>query len=174
MSQTFEELVCSELNSLYQGALFLHAGDSKASEALLLRMLARSFPRYVEVPPGKESAWLEGQLVSEYLGFQSNSDRIPVDSSSTEFLAPVKAQDLSRDVTWSKDRLFAAARDLPAASRAAVWLTLFRRWSYAESWKILRVSEEAFHRLLSFRSLLTTTPPGWSGPSPLADHNGTV
>lgn len=146
MSQTFEELVCQELDSLYQGALFLAAGDEHTAERLLTRSVTRAFEA--------RSAEADGRLLERSLArvFVDEIDEaarsVPEPGSGTP--KPV-GQSLPR---LDGGTLFSAAGDLPRWPRAALWLVLLRRWGYGDAARALGIEDDSLRQLLAYRDVL--------------------
>ena len=133
MSRTFEEMASRELDSLYQGALFLSGGKPWMAEKLLVETMTSSFREHGKaMPEGAVDHWLEGQLVQQFL--------LGVELGPSE----------------EADTLYAAAAALPPWPRAAVWLVLLRRWSYAEARVALAVDLDVLEDLLRYRDQLMT------------------
>ena len=133
MSRTFEEMASRELDSLYQGALFLSGGEPWMAEKLLVESMTSSFREHGKVmPEGAVEHWLEGQLAKQFL--------LGVELGPSQ----------------EADTLYAAAAALPPWPRAAVWLVLLRRWSYAEACVALAVDLDVLEDLLRYRDQLMT------------------
>ena len=149
MSRTFEEMASRELDSLYQGALFLSGGEPRVAERLLVDTMTSSFREHARGSAGDSiQPWLEARLVQQFLG---GVDQGP---------APLRRPgDRSLHVAFEElgaDTLFAAAASLPFWPRAAVWLVLLRRWSYADACDALNVDRDVLDDLLRYRDVLMT------------------
>ncbi|GMR12286.1 MAG: hypothetical protein BMS9Abin29_0475 [Gemmatimonadota bacterium] len=149
MSHTFEELAGSEVDGLFQGALFLQAGDEAAAEDLLVWTLTKAFHGFRETGGGESpDQWLEGRLVHEFLALLPNSSAAP----------QVHTADLNRRLqrVGSVDPgvLHKAAGQVPARARAALWLVVLRRWTYDEASAALHTNTEELKDLLRFRHTL--------------------
>lgn len=144
MPHTLEEIASRELDTLFQCAVFLHAGDRRAAEGLLLRTLSRSFPLFGARDRSlSASDWLETRVVREFMmGFGEES------------VDPVPHFRDGSDVP-THGSIFERASTLPVAARGVLWLVLFRRWSYAQTRRVLELDEAAFDALLSYRPLLS-------------------
>ena len=134
MPRTFEEKVGKELDSLYQAALFLCAGERRCAEELLIHTMTHSV-RVYEADAGAEpfERWLEIRLIRQFL------------DGAAEGVARGEP---------TADLLFRAAEGLPAQPRAAVWLVQMRRWSYDDAASALGVERSELKELLLYRDLL--------------------
>ena len=151
MSQTFEELATGEIDGLYQGALFLVAGDEVEAEQLLIETLGSSFSRF---HAGDSTAdigqWLEGKMVATFM--ESHPRDLDVKPP-----APVHNRHGSHASAFSSldaQGLHAAASEVPWAARAALWLVLLRRWGYEEASAAMGVDRTVLKNLLEFRHTL--------------------
>ncbi len=159
MWETFEERVGKELDTLYQGALFLTAGDEQHAEQLLLETVAGAF--HVEAhEPGPSARWFEARLAGRFLG-----------STLAPEPAPRELADIVPVPALHADDLFEAAGAVPSWSRAALWLVLLRQWSYADASDALGVPIDALRRMLDYRHVLVRQmlrsdrrPGGANGP----------
>ena len=152
MSRSFEELAGSELDSLYQGALFLTGGDSHETERLLVETLTQAFGAFSSpewADNESDTGWLEARLVQTFIGPDKEEPvpHIPDDTKRLE-LGEVTLPSLGTDV------LFAAAASLPRLPRAALWLVLLRRRSYADAMDVMAIDSQSLASLLSYRDLL--------------------
>ena len=149
MSQTFEELAGREVDGLYQGALFLQAGDEAAAEDLLLWTLTRAFHVFREKGDSDVSdQWLEGRLVHEFVALlpksaQTHQPGPPAPTYKSETVGEV-----------DPSTLHYAAGLVPARARAALWLVVLRRWSYENASRLLRTNTNELKDLLRFRHSL--------------------
>lgn len=151
MSRTFEELATREIDGLYQGALFLTAGNEEQAEELLLDTLGRSFNRFHTTPRVEDIArWLEGRLVSTFM------ETHPRDARATGPAAPSGMAAGATDVFAGLDAsgLHMAAASVPWVARAALWLVLLRRWNYADTSDVMGVDERVLKDLLRYRHTL--------------------
>lgn len=149
MSHTFEELAGEEVDGLFQGALFLQAGDEEAAEDLLLWTLTKAFHVFRETRGGESpDRWLEGRLVHEFLALIPNGDSAPRGHTA-------ELDRRSRHVgSVDPGVLHEAAGQVPARARAALWLVVLRRWSYEEASAALQTNTEDLKDLLRFRNTL--------------------
>jgi DNA-directed RNA polymerase specialized sigma24 family protein len=172
MHQTFEELAGRHIDGLYHGALFLHAGDEPPADDLVLWTLTSAFQEFRQI--GARVAlehWLEGRLVEVFLARRaSGSADAPErgnfsggDGSATDF-----SENSAGSVEIDHEALFRAAAAMPPLARAAIWLVLFRRWSYGEASTVLETGVEGLKDLLRYREVLLTAVVRAS-----ADRNGT-
>jgi hypothetical protein len=149
MARTFEELAVESLDALYRGALFLAAGDHPEAERLLIDSITLAHGEQEGSRHPDAERWLEGRMVRCFLsgasGGQPTSDRRP----------PKRPRPRSAD-PWNvgPETLFAAAGALPHRPRAALWLVLIRRWSYADAERVMGVDDEGLRDLLRYRDLL--------------------
>ncbi len=149
MSQTFEELAGKEVDGLFQGALFLQAGDEVAAEDLLLWTLTKAFHVFRETGGGESpDQWLEGRLIQEFLALLPKNDA-PAQARPAELKSPSQ-------YVGSVDpgALHEAAGQVPALARAALWLVVLRRWTYREASAALHTDTEELKDLLRFRHTL--------------------
>lgn len=144
----FEEQAAAELDALYQGALFLQAGDEEATERLVVGVLTRAFHKRSPSPgDGDRTRWLEGELARGFVtsvrdGGGSHRGSRTGGGAGIDGL-PVETAVLLR-----------AASQVPPVPRAVLWLVLFRRWSYQDAAGSLDLTREQVRNLLSWRSVL--------------------
>jgi len=139
---TFEERVGQALDELYPGALFLAGGREDAAERLLVRTLRYAFRGFHGQPEGIDvDRWLEGLLAKEALGSGSSID--------SEVGGP-----------GSRSPLLVAAGLIPPRPRVALWLILFRRWSYSEAADALGADLDAIREYMVFRDSLISALMG--------------
>lgn len=152
MSRTFEELATREIDGLYQGALFLTAGDEEHAEDLLLDTVRGSFSRFRTTQSVEDiGRLLEGQLVSTFMETHPRDVR----AAGLEG-PPARLAAGSHDAFAGLDasRLYVAAASVPWAARAALWLVLLRRWAYADASHVMGVDERVLKDLLRYRHTL--------------------
>jgi DNA-directed RNA polymerase specialized sigma24 family protein len=152
MSRSFEELAGSELDSLYQGALFLTGGDSHETERLLVETLTQAFGAFSSpewTDSESDTGWLEARLVQTFMSphKEEPTPHLP-DGPKGVGLGELIVPSLGTDV------LFAAAASLPRLARAALWLVLLRRRSYADAMEVMAIDSHSLASLLSYRDLL--------------------
>lgn len=150
MTRTFEELAGSEMDALYQGALFLSGGDPHRAEELVVDAVVLAFQEHAaEVDSEQTRRWLEARLVRAHLRRSTAAhdaaapgpvDRRGIDPESFDALGP--------------DELFAAARTLPPGPRAALWLVLLRRWSHRDAARAMEIDDDVLERFLGYRDEL--------------------
>ena len=174
MNQTFEEFAGRHIDALYHGALFLSAGEEPPAQDLVLWTLTGAFEEFRRLEEGSASEqWLEGRLVELFLA------RTASGSTDDGSAGPVSADDVRRDVMSSHDHfsgaveidpeaLLQAAGNMPPLPRAAIWLVVFRRWSYGEASSVLEMGVDGLKDLLRFRQVLLTAVVQGS-----VDRNGT-
>jgi DNA-directed RNA polymerase specialized sigma24 family protein len=152
MSRSFEELAGGELDSLYQGALFLTGGDSHGTERLLVETLTQAFGAFSSpewTDDETDTEWLEARLVQTFMGPDREQPlpHLPEGRKRVE-LGEMIFPSLGTDV------LFAAAASVPPLARAALWLVLLRRRSYADAMEVMTIDSQTLASLLSYRDLL--------------------
>ncbi len=149
MHETFEERLAGALDALYQGALFLTAGDARATEDLLVQATSRGFAAYAADGMSGTSfgRCMEECLIRCFAGGLPPEDRAVAAYTGEDFPEPDPAQ--LRMVP--PDALFRAARVVPPLARAALWLVTLRRWPYAEAARSLDVDREGLTALLTHR-----------------------
>jgi DNA-directed RNA polymerase specialized sigma24 family protein len=147
MTRTFEEMAGRELDSLYQGALFLTGGNARSAERLLVDTMTSAFNvRDQRAPATDLGRWLEGRMVRQFLSGASRA--------SSVVRAPGEERLNATFEGLGADTLFAAAAALPDRPRAAVWVVLLRRRTYEEACEVLEVDRDVLHELLGYRDLL--------------------
>jgi DNA-directed RNA polymerase specialized sigma24 family protein len=150
MAQTFEELVGSELDSLYQGALFLSGGNRQGAERLLVEAVTLAFQEHVpDTQIGDVRRWLEARLARAFLRAVREGPR----TLPAETIRRISLDSDTFDLL-DADSLYEAAASLPPGPRVALWLVLLRRWGYAEAAQVLGVDDDAFDVLLGYRDVL--------------------
>ena len=150
MSQTFEELATRELDSLYQGALFLTAGDESEAEQLLVETLGASFRRFHSDDSLDDvGTWLEGRMASAFMAGHMGG---PHKGTAPTPTGP--GFDPSAFAALDAAGLNSAAATVPWAARAALWLVLLRRWTYAAASEALGVDQAVLRDLLEYRHTL--------------------
>ena len=165
MHRTFEELAGHEIDGLYQGALFLKAGETAAAEDLVLWTLTGAIPSFRQgLSPADATRWLEDRLVRAFL-----AGAPPMDSE----VGPVVEADavqspISGEVAIDPQALFMAAERVPPRARAALWLVIFRRWRYEDASRVLEMDQASLRNLLRYRHILLTAIMRGSG-----DRSGT-
>lgn len=171
MHQTFEELAGHHIDGLYHGALFLTAGEEPPAEDLVLWTLTGAFRdlRQIEGAGGLEQ-WLEARLVAVFLARAGadSTDEGSTDAFSGGSLSPDGAQVGDVSVEIDPEALFGAAAHMPPLARAAVWLVVFRRWTYGDASSVLEMEVSGLRNLLGYRHVLLTAVVGRS-----VDRNGT-
>lgn len=150
MAHTFEELATGELDGLYQGALFLSAGDEDQAESLLTDMLARSFQAFGTADSVDDiTRWLEGKLVLTFL--DRGLERLEAPKAASRM--PERLDPSVFDALDARG-LHAAAAAVPALARVALWLVLLRRWAYDEASEVLGLGRDGLQDLLRHRHTL--------------------
>ena len=155
MNQTFEEFVGPHIDRLYHGALFLNAGEEPPAEDLVLWTLTGAFHEFRRIDEGSASEeWLEGKLVGAFLARAaagSTDDDSGVTPPATELPSH---KPYTGAVEIDSEALFRAGADIPALARAAIWLVVFRRWSYGEAFGVLNTDLDGLKDLLQYRQVL--------------------
>lgn len=150
MPRTFEELTTPELDALYQGALFLSGGEESGAEHLVVAAVTLAFrehasnERIVDV-----QRWFEARLVRSFLRALQDG---PTEAPHSE--VTMRGVDPATFVGLGSQDLFSAAALIPVLPRAALWLTLLRRWSYSDTARVLSVHESDMPALLAWRDAL--------------------
>ena len=148
--QTFEEHVAGSLDALYQGALFLAGGDRSSAERLLVDSMTHAFrQRTSPDDPRPVERQLEAGLVRGFVArLDGPADELPRAQTRTSRAEPAVLRHAR------PDRLFAAVSAVPEWARAALWLVLLRRWSYADAASTLGVDKAVLTELLRYRERL--------------------
>ena len=163
MHRTFEELAGQEIDGLYHGALFLKAGEEAAAEDLVLWTLtgaSQSFRRGLS--HSDASRWLEDRLVRAFLAGEAPAGEAPAGASPLDSedgpidgAEPVRVPSAVRGEI-DPQALFMAAERVPPRARAALWLVIFRRWTYDDASRALDTDPGSLKDLLSYRHVLLT------------------
>ncbi len=153
MHRTFEELAGHEIDGLYQGALFLKAGETAAAEDLVLWTLTGAIPSFRQgLSPADATRWLEGRLVRAFL-----AGAPPMDSEDGPVVeADAVRSPISGEVAIDPGALFMAAERVPPRARAALWLVIFRRWRYDDASRVLETDPASLKDFLRYRHILLT------------------
>ncbi len=141
MPETFEERIGKELDTLYQGALFLTAGNEAEAERLLIETAAGAF--HLRAEGARDARWFEGRLAGDFLG-----------STLAPGPEPHRLAEIVPVPALEADDLFEAAASVPSWARAALWLVLLRQWTYGEASEALGVPLETLRRMLEYRHVL--------------------
>ncbi len=193
MLETVEEFAGRHIDGLYHDALFLHAGDEPLAEDLVLWTLTGAFEVFrhfeEESPP---EHWLEEKLIKIFLARTASgtTDDGSTDTFSGDDLATddvsagdVSMDDVRRDVMSSHElssgaveidpeALLQAAENMPPLARAAIWLVVFRRWSYGDASSLLKTDLYGLKDLLRYRQMLLTAVVRGSVDRNGTDHDG--
>ncbi len=177
MLETVEEFAGRHIDGLYRDALFLHAGDEPLAEDLVLWTLTGAFQAFRNFEEGSPPEhWLEGKLIKVFLARtgsgstdDGSTDAFSGDGLSTDNVSAgdVSVDDIRRDVMSSHEHsssameidpeaLLQAAANMPPLARAAIWLVVFRRWSYGEASTLVETDVEGLKDLLRYRQVLLT------------------
>lgn len=160
MARTFEEVVGAELDGLWAGALFLLAGDEDRARRLVEATLVRAAAVFVcRSRDGAHGAWLMDRMVRAFLAEEA------VDEGSVP--PPERRRGRRSGSSSPPDPLHQAAGAAPPPARAALWLVLFRRRSYADAQDVLGVERAELVTLLeaqaelhrTYRAFLTADDP---------------
>lgn len=150
MGRTFEEVASSEMDALYQGALFLCGGNAARAETLVVDTVMLAFQEHAaDADPEQTRRWFEARLVRSFLrraGSRPGDDRPPPVGRDT--VDPMAFDDLG------PDRLFQAAGSLPPGPRSALWLVLMRRWTRADAAAAMRIDPRQLNVMLGYRDVL--------------------
>jgi DNA-directed RNA polymerase specialized sigma24 family protein len=158
MHRTFEELAGQEIDGLYHGALFLKAGEEAAAEDLVLWTLTGAFQSFRRgLSHSDASRWLEDKLVRAFLAGEAPAGEAPLDSEDgpIDGAEPVRFPSAVR-AEIDPQALFMAAERVPPRARAALWLVIFRRWTYDDASRVLDTNRASLKDLLSYRHVLLT------------------
>ena len=193
MLETVEEFAGRHIDGLYHDALFLHAGDEPLAEDLVLWTLTGAFEAFrhfeEESPP---EHWLEEKLIEIFLARTASgstddgtTDTFSGDDPSTDDVSAgdVSMDDVRRDVMSSHElssgaveidpeALLQAAENMPPLARAAIWLVVFRRWSYGDASSLLKTDLYGLKDLLRYRQMLLTAVVRGSVDRNGTDHDG--
>jgi len=167
--QTFEEFAGRHIDGLFNGALFLNAGEEISAEDLVLWTLTGAFQEFQKMKgAGASEHWLEGKLVDVFLARTAAGEGLSGAPASGESLSPDTVSMGGGSLEIDPDALFRAAEHMPPLARAAVWLVVFRRWTYGEAANGLGADVDGLKDLLEYRQvLLRAVPRRW------ADRDGT-
>lgn len=151
MGRTFEEVASSEMDALYQGALFLCGGDTDAAESLVVDTVMLAFREHAaDADPEQTRRWLETRLVRSYLRREPGQ--------TSEGLPPTTARgpvgDRSNFDEIGPERLFQAAESVPPLPRSALWLVLMRRWRRFDASAALGIDADEMEAILDYRDVL--------------------
>ncbi|NIP57750.1 MAG: hypothetical protein GWM92_05930 [Gemmatimonadetes bacterium] len=154
MSQAFEKVAVREIDDLYRQALFLRAGDEVEAERLLLDALSRAFRNLGQERPDEEPRrWFQRRMIRDFLAEvkRAAAARPPL---RWPWRGPFSALEIgaaSGPEGVDADALFRAAGRLPPPARAAIWLVVFARWSYAEAAEALGTNLDELRELMAYR-----------------------
>lgn len=150
MARTFEEIATPELDALYQGAMFLSGGEAAGAEYLVVEAVTLAFKEHATDDRVEDvQRWFEARLARSFLrAVHEGATEAPPPAVVIQGVAPTAFMDLG-----SQD-LFLAAATIPAHPRAALWLVLLRRWSYADAARVIGVDESDMPDLLAWRDAL--------------------
>jgi len=154
MERTLEERISAELDTLWQAALFLSGGGSDRAERLLQDMVSvvsDEYPGALQLDDGSDG--LERFFVRRFFQdappFLLGSDRSSTRGSIGDMGSDVQA-------------LLGDAGRIPPRARAALWLVVIRRRSYADGSEILGIDRAELHALLEHRETLLASLVGRS------------
>lgn len=150
MTRTFEESAGSEMDALYQGALFLSGGDPTRAEGLVVDAITLAFDEHAaDIDVRQTRRWLEARLIRAYL-------REVTISATAEAPAPLDRRGIEPEAfdELGPEELFAAAATLPPGPRAALWLVLLRRWSHSDAARAMKIDAASVERLLGYQDVL--------------------
>lgn len=155
MRETLEEFAGRHIDGLYHGALFLNGGEEASAEDLVFWTLTGTFQEFRKIGEGSKSErWIEGKLVEVFLarsvsGDDGSTDGEGLDTSANGGPSPGA-------VEIDPEALFGAAAKMPPLARAAIWLVVFRRWSYDQASRVLGTDVDGLKGLLRYRQVLVT------------------
>ena len=171
VNQTFEEFAGRYIDVLYHGALFLNGGKEPPAEDLVLWTLTGAFQEFRQIgDAGAAAEWIEAKLVEAFLARAASGSR---DDASTEMGGssvdvPSSHTPFSGTIEIDSEALFRAGAKMPLLARAAIWLVVFRRWSYGDASIVLGTDVDGVKDLLRYRQVLLTAVVRGS-----VDRNGT-
>ena len=139
MTQTLEESVLSSIDVLYQGAHFLAGGDRHHAERLLEDTVLAAYHEAVRSGTPTDGRGLSVLMARTFVAQVPDSSEGPGNPPS------------ATPVDLTADGIFEAAARVGPRSRAALWLVLIRRWSYADASAALRMEESTLRGLLRER-----------------------
>lgn len=142
MTRALEEQLGTELDALWQAALFLSGGDDRRAEAMLVDTVSSASDDYSGALEWDAAPdLLEQYLVRRFFQSSPPLGARPVPGGERDL--PAARLDV--------DTLLEDAGAIPPRPRAALWLVIVRRKSYAEAAEILDIEGEALQRLLQYR-----------------------
>ncbi len=148
MPGTMDEQLLSELDTLWQMALFLEGGDEAGAEALLAGLLGD----VVREMDGRQEPAMADDLFERALLRRFFEEAPPVSTIQGDgsMVARVVGDGLSlQSLLDEVDRL-------PKRARAALWLVLVRRRSSDAAGVILDIDESHLRELLRYRDTFMT------------------
>lgn len=155
VAKALEELVIEELDVLYQGALFLSAGDPHRADALLRDTAVAAYRAGARQGRLVGPRPLESLMVRRFREMHGPSER---ESAAARRDRPPLAWRGSLE----PDALFRAAGAVPPEPRTALWLVLIRRWSYDDAARLLQVDSHGLKGLLAYRDAFMSAAVGAS------------
>ncbi|MDZ7779006.1 MAG: hypothetical protein U5R14_03580 [Gemmatimonadota bacterium] len=162
MSRTLEEQISSELDTLWQAALFLTGGVEQRAEPLLLHVItlvSHEDPGALEREDGTDV--LERFMLRQFFDQPlRGGDSPPRSTSSCEGVDPDVAE------------LLNDAGAVPDRARPALWLVLVRRRSYEEAAEVLGIEGDTLRELLGYRDVLMARVAARSGGRVPGDPEG--
>jgi hypothetical protein len=148
MTNTLEEQISAELDTLWQAALFLSGGDQEEAEWLLGdSVTAASDDQLLGLHGDNGSDRLERFMVRRF--FQGVK---PMAFAPGTPRRGDPAEKLEADVAG----LLRDAARVPDRARAALWLVVIRRRSYEEGASILCIDRDELRDLIEYREVLMT------------------
>lgn len=137
------------MDALYQGAMFLSGGNPGGAEHLLIEAVTLAFTEHPDQDRGDTERWFEARLVRSFLRYVKEGPlQLPASTVDRLALEPGTFDALGAD------ELFLAAAQIPPWPRAALWLVLLRRWSYADAAAALELDVVEMEPLLGYRDVL--------------------
>lgn len=153
MRGSFEEVVADELDALYQGALFLSAGDLEAASELLLDAVGRAQGSFDRVHHRQTTRTRLYRILAQQ--FLERPPRYRLEQSDADDLAELQgSRDQAGEGAMDPAALtvYHAAGSTPQAARPALWLVLVRRWNYRDAAQALGIGLRELHELLRYRT----------------------
>ncbi len=157
MRETLEEFTGRHIDGLYHGALFLNGGEEPAAEDLVLWTLTGAFQEFRQIEKGSASErWIERKLVEVFLARTARGDDGSTEGDGFAVDAAAGQGPAAGTVEIDPEALFGAAADMPPFARAAIWLVVFRRWTYDDASSVLGTDVDGLKDLLRYRQVLVS------------------
>ncbi len=146
MKRTLEEHVMAAMDVLFRGALFLTAGRERDAERLLEDTVLVAYHQAERSATPPDEAAL---LVLMARTFLSQSEGAPTTPEARPVSRPPGRP--HPGAPFTADDVCTAAAAVAPRARAALWLVLIQRWSYAGAAEALRIDDPELRRRLAQR-----------------------